>query len=122
MQRRRRIRKGGSHSTLALLRKELREGNLQSLIGNSSYVVPSSNAAPDPLLSSFVYNLPLPDEPTIIRPSTESSSMKKLSDDHVIERFAQPPAPLSDKDQEEKARRCEFVQGLLLSSILDDSL
>lgn len=29
---------------------------------------------------------------------------------------------LSDKEQEEKARRCEFVQGLLLSTILEDSL
>lgn len=31
-------------------------------------------------------------------------------------------APLSVKDQEEKAKRSEFVQGLLLSTILDDIL
>ncbi|KAE8678120.1 hypothetical protein F3Y22_tig00111441pilonHSYRG00044 [Hibiscus syriacus] len=30
--------------------------------------------------------------------------------------------PLSVKDQEEKAKRCEFVQGLLLSTFLDDVL
>lgn len=31
-------------------------------------------------------------------------------------------APLSIKDQEEKAKRSSFVQGLLLSTILDDNL
>ncbi|RVW97935.1 hypothetical protein CK203_021229 [Vitis vinifera] len=30
--------------------------------------------------------------------------------------------PLSIKDQEEKARRCEFVHGMLLSTIFDDKL
>ena len=32
------------------------------------------------------------------------------------------PSPLSDKDQKEKAKQCEFVQGLLLSTFLDDNL
>lgn len=32
------------------------------------------------------------------------------------------PSPLSDKDQEEKAQRCKFIQGLVLSTILDDGL
>lgn len=31
-------------------------------------------------------------------------------------------SPLSVKDQEEKAKRCECVQGLLLSTIVDDIL
>lgn len=31
-------------------------------------------------------------------------------------------SPLSDKDQKEKAKQCEFVQGLLLSTFLDDNL
>jgi len=31
-------------------------------------------------------------------------------------------SPFSIKDQEEKAKRCEFVHGLLLSTILDDNL
>lgn len=60
MQRKRKSRKGGSYSTLSLLRKELREGNLQSLLGGSSCTLSSSNAAPDPLLSSFI--LPVADE------------------------------------------------------------
>lgn len=54
MQRKRKSRKGGSHSTLSLLKRELREGTLQSLLGNSSCIVSSSTAAPDPLLSSFI--------------------------------------------------------------------
>lgn len=63
MQCKRRFRRGssGAHSTLSLLRKELREGNLQSLFGGSSFTVAPSNAAPDPLLSSFITNLPIAD-------------------------------------------------------------
>ncbi|XP_058082157.1 protein DEHYDRATION-INDUCED 19-like isoform X2 [Magnolia sinica] len=85
MQRRRRYRKGstGSHSTLSLLRKELREGHLQSLLGGSSCVVSSSNAAPDPLLSSFIY--PVADASKNVQPhsSDEGSSVKN---DKVVER------------------------------------
>ncbi|KAI3786741.1 hypothetical protein L1987_40649 [Smallanthus sonchifolius] len=54
MQQKRKGRKGGSISTLSLLRRELREGNLQSLFGGSSYLAQSANVAPDPLLSSFI--------------------------------------------------------------------
>ncbi|KAI8566012.1 hypothetical protein RHMOL_Rhmol02G0006100 [Rhododendron molle] len=59
MQRKRRFRKIGSNSTLSILRKELREGNLQSLLGGSQHLVSSSNTKPDPLLSSFMCNLPV---------------------------------------------------------------
>ncbi|KAH1150836.1 hypothetical protein GYH30_044715 [Glycine max] len=53
VQRKRRVRKVGSGSTMSILRKELREGALQSLLGSSSYLA-SSNSEPDPLLSSFM--------------------------------------------------------------------
>ncbi|XP_038716779.1 protein DEHYDRATION-INDUCED 19 homolog 3-like isoform X3 [Tripterygium wilfordii] len=121
MQRKRKSRKGGSHSTLSLLRKELREGNLQSLFGGSSCTVSSSNAASDPLLSSFI--LPIADDYTSSRPSfsAEPSSAKKSSD-QIKSEVNVKAAPLSIKDQEEKAKRCEFVQGLLLSTMLDDIL
>lgn len=33
-----------------------------------------------------------------------------------------PSPPLSIKDKEEKTKRCAFVQGMLLSTILDDGL
>ncbi|XP_060964875.1 protein DEHYDRATION-INDUCED 19 homolog 3 isoform X2 [Cannabis sativa] len=120
----RKTRKGGSHSTtLSLLRKELREGNLQSLFGGSSCLVSSSNAAPDPLLSSFI--LPMADDFGSVQPPflAETSSAKKSSTENVSERKVQPAAPpLSVKDKEEKAKRCQFVQGMLLSTILDDGL
>ncbi|KAG6702300.1 hypothetical protein I3843_07G026000 [Carya illinoinensis] len=121
MQRKRKSRKSGMHSTLSLLRKELREGNFQSLFGGSSCIISSSNAAPDPLLSSFI--LPMGDDFQSVQPqlSTEAGSVKKNSEDKVSERNIQS-SPLSIKDQEEKAKRCKFVRGLLLSTILDDNL
>lgn len=89
MQRKRRSRKGGPYSTLSLLRKELREGNLQSLLGGSSYIVSSSNAAADPLLSSFI--LPVADEfassqshPNFL---TETRQSKKSSDETVTKQY-----------------------------------
>jgi len=87
MQRKRKSRRGGPHSTLSLLRKELREGNLQSLLGGSSCIVSSSNAAPDPLLSSFI--LPMVDDFTSSQPSflSETSSAKKGTDGNVSERY-----------------------------------
>ncbi|TYG38398.1 hypothetical protein ES288_D13G219500v1 [Gossypium darwinii] len=119
MQRKRKSRKGGSHSTLSLLRKELREGNLQSFGGSSCTV--SSNSAPDPLLSSFI--LPMVDDFVSVQPnfSRETRTTKKSSDVNKSERNVKS-SPLSVKDQEEKAKRCEFVQGLLLSTMPDEIL
>ncbi|CAI0459711.1 unnamed protein product [Linum tenue] len=86
MQRKRKSRRGGPHSSLSLLRKELREGNLQSLFG-SSCIVSSSNAAPDPLLSSFI--LPMGDDFTSPQTSfsTETSFSKKGTEESIVERF-----------------------------------
>ncbi|TYK10279.1 protein DEHYDRATION-INDUCED 19-like protein 3 isoform X3 [Cucumis melo var. makuwa] len=121
LQRKRKSRKGGSHSTLSLLRKELQDGNLQSLFGGSSCLFTSSNAAPDPLLSSFI--LPLADDYGSVQPHllAESSSVKSNSQDKAVERSI-PSSPLSVQDKEEKTKRCTFVQGLLMSTILDDNL
>lgn len=121
MQRKRKSRKGGSLSTLSLLRRELRDGNLQSLFGGSSRIVTSTSAAPDPLLSSFI--LPMADDLGSSKPhsASETGSVKKSTNENISERIVQSP-PLSIKDQKEKAKRSEFVQGLLLSTILDDNL
>ncbi|XP_057792205.1 protein DEHYDRATION-INDUCED 19 homolog 3-like isoform X2 [Salvia miltiorrhiza] len=121
MQRKRKSRKSGSHSTLSLLRRELREGNLQSLFGGSSCIVSSNNAAPDPLLSSFI--LPMVEDYESIVPShssAESTTSKKSTTGSISERKPRPP-PMSIKDQEEKAKRSDFVQGLVLSVMLDDN-
>ncbi|XP_077218515.1 protein DEHYDRATION-INDUCED 19 homolog 2-like [Tasmannia lanceolata] len=123
MQRRRRFRKGsiGSHSTRSLLRKELREGHLQSFLKGSSRVAASSNTEPDPLLSSFIYNLPVADASKSILPDSldEGSLIKKSSSEKVV---GSAGPSLSEKEQKEKAQRCHFVQELLLSTILNDTL
>lgn len=87
MQRKRKSRKGGSHSTLTLLRRELREGNLQSLFGGSSYLVPSTNVAPDPLLSSFI--MPMVDDYGSGQSHSlaEVTSVKKNTTDSISERY-----------------------------------
>ncbi|KAI8531646.1 hypothetical protein RHMOL_Rhmol11G0152500 [Rhododendron molle] len=84
MQRKRKSRKGGSLSTLSLLRRELRDGNLQSLFGGSSCIVTSTNAAPDPLLSSFI--LPMADESIMPHSASETVSVKKTTNENVSER------------------------------------
>ncbi|KAD5317929.1 hypothetical protein R6Q59_033231 [Mikania micrantha] len=115
----RKSRKGGSMSTLSLLRRELREGNLQSLFGGSSYLPQSANVAPDPLLSSFI--LPIGDDLGGTQPnsSVEAVSVTKSTNEKASERKPESP-PLSIEDKEERSRRSEFVQGMLLSTILDD--
>ncbi|KAK1317032.1 hypothetical protein QJS10_CPA05g00299 [Acorus calamus] len=121
LQRRRRFRKGsmGSQSALSLLKKELREGRLS--IDGSSYLTPPSNSAPDPLLSSFIYNFPASEAPKDVQstPLDDSIPVDKSSDEKSVESVE--PC-LSDKDQKEKAQRCAFVRGLVLSTIFEDNL
>ncbi|KAJ8445007.1 hypothetical protein Cgig2_029201 [Carnegiea gigantea] len=54
--RKRRLRKSIPNSMFNILRKELRDGNRQSLFGGSSFMLSSSNPDTDPLLSSFIYS------------------------------------------------------------------
>ncbi|KAL8061570.1 hypothetical protein ABFS82_02G093200 [Erythranthe guttata] len=122
MQRKRKSRKAGSHSTLSMLRRELREGNLQSLFGGSSCVVSSTNAAPDPLLSSFILPMVEDYETAPTHSSAESALVKKTTTATNSESRKVKQAPMSIKDKEEKAKRSDFVQGLLLSVMLDDIL
>ncbi|PWA66984.1 drought-responsive family protein [Artemisia annua] len=121
MQQKRRSRKVGSASTLSLLRRELREGNLQSLFGGSSYLAQPANVAADPLLSSFI--LPMGDDlgSTQSNSLAESVAVTKSTSEKASERKPQSP-PLSIEDKEERSRRSEFVQGMLLSTILNDDL
>lgn len=89
MQRKRRYRKSGSNLTFSMLKKELRDGNLQSLLRASQSLVSSSNAEPDPLLSSFMYNRPVLDEPASVKPhlSLEASLIKDSSLEDSSERY-----------------------------------
>ncbi|KAL3632736.1 hypothetical protein CASFOL_025720 [Castilleja foliolosa] len=117
VQPKRKSRKLGSHSTLSLLRKELRERNLRSIFGGSSRVVPLSNAAPDPLLSSFI----LPRVEDYYEDVQSDELFKKSTTDIISDRKVRQP-PMSVEDQEEKTKRCDFVRELLWSTILDDNL
>ncbi|KZV52872.1 protein DEHYDRATION-INDUCED 193 [Dorcoceras hygrometricum] len=121
MQRKRKSRKSGSYSTLSFLRRELKEGNLQSLFGGSASSVSAANAAPDPLLSSFILPMGQDIDSVPSNTSTESVSVDKSTTDSISERKVQEP-PLSIEDKEEKTKRCEFVQGILLSEMFDDNL
>ncbi|RYR12907.1 hypothetical protein Ahy_B04g070185 isoform F [Arachis hypogaea] len=87
VQRKRRLRKGSSSSTFSILRKELREGALQSLLGGSSFIS-SSNSEPDPLLSSFIFNPVLSDESESAQPcpSIEAALVKESSNKSSLER------------------------------------
>ncbi|KAM0951173.1 putative drought induced 19 type, zinc-binding protein [Dioscorea sansibarensis] len=122
-QRGRRIRKGssGSHSAFPFLRKEIREGNLQPVFGGSSFAAASSNAAPDPLLSSFIFNVPVADSTKDIQ--IESSDEGTVMDEGSVEKVVESAEPsLSDKDQQERALRSNFVQELMVSTIFEDML
>ncbi|KAL0699372.1 hypothetical protein Bca4012_055494 [Brassica carinata] len=116
VQRRRRLRKGGYSSAYLALKKELREANLQSLLGGSSSSFTSStNIESDPLLSSFMFSSPS-SKPAA--PVVEGTSATKVSHKESLKRDIQE-APLSGEDQE-KAKKSEFVRGLFLSTILGD--
>ncbi|ESQ32366.1 hypothetical protein EUTSA_v10004911mg [Eutrema salsugineum] len=109
--RRRRLRKGGNISAYLMLKKELREANLQSLGGSSTYI-PSSNLDSDPLLSSFIFNSPLANS------ITEGDSVTKVSHKDTPKSDIRQVS-LSNEDQE-KTRKSEFVRGLMWSIMLED--
>lgn len=118
-----RLRNGGSLAALSLLQKRSEEEYDNRYVEKTSSVVSSSGIAADPMLSSLIYNAPPADVPEIQQSSstTEVNIAEESSDKNSLGRII-PPSPLSNKDQEEKARRCEFVQGLLYSTFLDNGL
>ncbi|AQK85331.1 Protein DEHYDRATION-INDUCED 19 homolog 3 [Zea mays] len=121
MQRRRRVRKvsSGSHSLLSLLRKDLRNGSLQSFLGGSSYVSNPPAAAPDPFVSSLICTLPVAEPSKDLHSDSSDNNflLNKFPDEKPVER-AEPS--LSEKDQKERVQRSKFVRGLVLSTIFDD--
>ncbi|XP_010480228.1 PREDICTED: protein DEHYDRATION-INDUCED 19 [Camelina sativa] len=116
LQRKRKSRKSGTNSTLSFLRKELREGDLQRLLGFTSRngSVPPPSGTPDPLVSSFI-------SPTRSQSSPVTRQTKKVSEEKHIERKRQVCiSPVSSKDREERRHKSEFVQRLLSSAIFDE--
>ncbi|CAN0855184.1 Protein DEHYDRATION-INDUCED 19 homolog 7 [Linum grandiflorum] len=121
--RKRRLRKGGSNSTFSsLLKKELRDGNLQALLGGSSFV---ASTEPDPLLSSFMFTPSGLDEPQSVLRAASVETSPAMDDscminESIIREVEASTPPVSEKETEEKSRRCEYVRGLVLSTILDE--
>lgn len=114
--------KGDSYSTLSSLRKELHDAHYESLLARSWSSLSSSNTALDPLLL-FLSHAPPADLPESVQSasSTEVNLEEKGTDEKMLEKDVHP-SPLSDKEHLEKAKRCEFVQGLLLSTIKDGGI
>ncbi|XP_047095363.1 protein DEHYDRATION-INDUCED 19 homolog 2 [Lolium rigidum] len=121
MQRRRRVRKvsSGSHSLLSLLRKDLRDGSLQSFLGGPSYVSNPPAAAPDPFLSSLICSLPVAEPLKDFHSDSSDKTflLNKFRDEKTVERAE---TSLSEKDQKELAQRSAFTRELVLSTIFDD--
>lgn len=90
LQQKLKLHKGESHSLRSWLKKELQDGQLQSLLRGSS-MFSSSNTEPDPLLSSFIYNMPMVDVTESMQPSssTEVNFEKKSLDENMLERYDQ---------------------------------
>ncbi|KAL9290431.1 Protein DEHYDRATION-INDUCED 19 3 [Arabidopsis thaliana] len=144
MHRKRKPRRGGSYSTLSILRREFPDGNFQSLFGGSSCIVSSSsssNVAADPLLSSFISPIADGFFTTESCISAETGPVKKTTIQCLPEQYAYffsiillcltscfvddrnaKKTSLSAEDHKQKLKRSEFVRELLSSTILDDSL
>ncbi|GJS76012.1 dehydration-induced 19 homolog 4-like protein isoform X2 [Tanacetum coccineum] len=102
------------HPVQAKNGKELREGNLQSLLGGSSFLIPpSTNTEADPLLSSFMYNNNAETAQDQTPFSTEAMSVVETSNTDFSARSEkqQQGATLSGEDQEEKTRQIKDVEG-----------
>lgn len=111
------LRKG---SNLSSFKKEFQDGHFHSLLSRSSSNVSSTKAAPDPLLS-FLSCVGPPyhrSESMKSATSTEMSLEEISSNEQMLDKIVLQ-SPSSDKDLVEKAKRCEFVQGLLMSTIID---
>ncbi|XP_078168004.1 protein DEHYDRATION-INDUCED 19 homolog 2-like [Carex rostrata] len=100
-------------------RRGIRKETFQSLFGGSGYANLQSSSAPDPLLSSFISNLPTINLPkdTKSDPLHETDADSESLEDTVVQRI-EPSIPV--EEQEERARRSKFAQGLILSTIFDE--
>ncbi|KAJ4786651.1 Dehydration-induced 19-like protein [Rhynchospora pubera] len=95
-----------------------RKDNFQALFGGAGFANLQSSAAPDPLLSSFISNLPAISlsKDTRSKPLDEDADLEPL-EKMTVQRI-EPSIPV--EEQEERARRSQFAQGLVLSTIFDE--
>lgn len=69
---------------------------------------------------SFLSNSPLPNQTKPVLEVDSSVENKTLIEDSSAGKDMKLSTPLSDGEQLEKAKKCEFVQGLLSSAMFDD--
>ncbi|KAK7337493.1 hypothetical protein VNO77_18070 [Canavalia gladiata] len=100
------------------LLKDQRDEHWQSFSAGLSPVMSTSKTASNPLLK-FLFGASAVDECEYVQPDSSSEvSIEEIhSDDKSLKREVLPSS--SDKDQIEEAQHSEFVQGLLLTTILD---
>ncbi|KAI3414377.1 uncharacterized protein J3R85_016375 [Psidium guajava] len=104
------LQKNESYSSFSSSRTEF--GSVQSAVS-------SSNGPSDPFLS-FIWNMPAAYESEKVQSTSPSASdiAERIPDEALSERDIHQ-SPMLEKEKIEKAGRCEFVQGLVMSSILD---
>uniref|UniRef100_A0A1J3I7S9 Protein DEHYDRATION-INDUCED 19-like protein 2 n=1 Tax=Noccaea caerulescens TaxID=107243 RepID=A0A1J3I7S9_NOCCA len=68
---------------------------------------------------SFLNNSPLPNQAKHVEPDSSVQDKNSVVDS-PMEKDRKVSPPLSDSEQLEKAKKCEFVQGLLSSAMFDD--
>ncbi|XP_047319076.1 protein DEHYDRATION-INDUCED 19 homolog 4-like [Impatiens glandulifera] len=107
-----------SESILALsrLKKQIQE--------ESSHAASPSSVESDQLLSSFLRNVVIKDEPVSSNPPQASVDEKTENATPVLEpssnrSVGQSSDLADDKNEEERVRKSEFVRGLLLSTFMD---
>ncbi|XP_030543203.1 protein DEHYDRATION-INDUCED 19 homolog 5 [Rhodamnia argentea] len=104
------LQKNESYSSFSSSRTEF---------GSVPSVVSSSNGPPDPFLS-FIWNTPAAYESEKGQSTSPSASdIAERTPDEALSERDMNQSPMLEKDKIEKAGRCEFVQGLVMSSILD---
>uniref|UniRef100_A0ACD5XMP8 Uncharacterized protein n=1 Tax=Avena sativa TaxID=4498 RepID=A0ACD5XMP8_AVESA len=114
----RRVSSGSHSSTYSALKKDA--AHIQYRYGGSSRA-PSFNTVPDPLLSSFVgsfidEDLPKDAQEEFLDQVIEKSESSEQKAAESVEE------PLLPEVKEERTRRSQFVQGLVLSLMFDEIL
>uniref|UniRef100_A0A0E0MNH0 Protein dehydration-induced 19 C-terminal domain-containing protein n=1 Tax=Oryza punctata TaxID=4537 RepID=A0A0E0MNH0_ORYPU len=116
-----RVSHGSHSSTRATLKKDA--AYLQYRYGGSARAA-SHNTDPDPLLSSFVGNFTDIDLPKDVQQEFRDETDEKS--DTLVQKEQRPvesaDEPLLPEVKEERTRRSQFVQGLVLSLMFDDIL
>ncbi|CAH2039087.1 unnamed protein product [Thlaspi arvense] len=68
---------------------------------------------------SFINNSPLPNQTKPVQPDSSVEDKTSITESSTV-KDGKSSSPLSDTEQLEKAKKCEFVQGLLSSAMFDD--